>query len=58
MCDADHIGPSESSTVDIENHSKDFALRSTRQSIVISCIEMKLKTYSSRASCQYNWGRH
>ena len=55
MYHVDHIGPSDSSTVDIENRSKDFALCQRRRSIVnISRIKRKLKTYSYQASCQYN----
>ena len=41
MYHADHIGPSDSSTVGIENHSKDFALRPKRRSIVISRKKLK-----------------
>ena len=42
MYHADHIGPSDSSTADIENHSKDFALRPERRSIVVSRKKRKL----------------
>ena len=50
MYHADHIGPSESSTVDIENHSKDFALCQRRRSIVWFYFAYKKETENLQLS--------